>query len=331
MGKRVTVYDIAKELGISPSTVSRVLNKSSLISDTRSRQILETSERLGYEKRPIKKHMSRVILNLHLFLPRTDNHLTHFFYNISELIESIQEGFGEVKLNIITRVNDNNLEFLQKKKTGQIDACIFAFTCPSTELSDELDNRSIPFILLNRQNENQNYITYDVSEGMSLLARSVLYARKNDLKPCYLGFSKLPEVSSLRFEALRELFKKEQIPFTESSALIFDDFSQIPTTAVDWVLQNGFNAVFAFNDMVALSFYQAAREKNIQIPADISLTGFDDSPIQNLLPCRIDTVKLSIPLLGQMAGRWLKSNIIDKESNSLREVLPIKYIRGCTI
>lgn len=292
---------------------------------------MDTAERLGYEKRPIKKHMSRVILNLHLFLPKTDNNLTHFFYNISELIESIHEGFGEVKLNIITRVNDNNLEFLQKKKTGQIDACIFAFTSPSTELADELDARSIPFILLNRRDENQNYIAYDVPEGMSLLARSVFYARGKDLKPCYLGFSKLPEVSRVRFEALKDLFKKEGIAFDESSVLNVDEFSQIPLSAVDWVLEKGFNGVFAFNDLAALSFYQAAGERNIRIPEDLSLTGFDDSPIQNLLPRRIDTVRLSIPVLGQMAGSWLKSNIIDKESDPLREILPIKYIRGGTV
>jgi len=121
MGKRVTVYDIAEELEISPSTVSRVLNKSTLISDERSRQILETAEKLGYQKRAIKKHVTRAILNIHLFLPHGQSTITHFFYNISELIESIQEGFGEVKLNFVTRVNDGNLDFLERKKTGQID------------------------------------------------------------------------------------------------------------------------------------------------------------------------------------------------------------------
>ncbi|MDC7232191.1 MAG: LacI family DNA-binding transcriptional regulator [Spirochaetales bacterium] len=331
MGKRVTVYNIAEELGISPSTVSRVLNNSSLISDERSKQILETAERLGYEKRPIRKHMSRAILNIHLFLPQTDNHLTHFFYNVSELIESIQEGFGEVRLNITTRVNDNNLEFLEKKKTGQIDACVFAFTSPSSELSSRLDDRSIPFLLLNRRDDTHNYIAYDIPEGMTLLARSVFYAASEPLRPCYIGFGKLPEVSRLRYETLTQVFRAENIPFDETSAFTVDELSKIPTVVLDWILENGFNAVFAFNDLTALSIYQGALERGVKIPEDMALTGFDDSPIQNLLTRRIDTVRLSIPVMGQMAGGWLKSCIIDKEADPLREILPVKYIRGGTV
>ena len=331
MGKRVTVYDIAEELGISPSTVSRVLNNSSLISDERSRQIQETAERLGYEKRVIKKHMSRVILNLHLFLPKTDNHMTHFFYNISELIESIQTGFGEVKLNIVTRVNDNNLEFLQKKKTGQIDACIFAFSSPSTVLSHELDQRSIPYILLNRRDENHNYIAYDIPGGISLLARSVLENRGENLKPCFIGFSKLPDVSELRQRTLMDIFRKEGVSFDESSSIVVDEIRDIPISAVEWVHKKGFNAVFAFNDLAALSFYQGACDRGIRIPEDISLTGYDDSPIQDLLSCRIDTIRLSIPVMGEMAGNWLKSYIIDKDETPLKVVLDAEYIPGQTI
>ena len=118
MSKKVTLYDIAEELNISPSTVSRVLNNSTLISDERSRQILETAERLGYRKRTIRRHMSRAILNIHLFLPVAENSVSHFFYNISELIEAVQEGFGDVRLNFVTRINDGNLDFLERKKTG---------------------------------------------------------------------------------------------------------------------------------------------------------------------------------------------------------------------
>jgi len=106
MSKRVTVYDIAKELAISPSTVSRVLNNSSLISNERSSQIMAMAKQLGYEKRNIKKHMSRVILNIHIFLPQAESTIIHFFYNISELLESIQKGFGDVRLNFVTKVND---------------------------------------------------------------------------------------------------------------------------------------------------------------------------------------------------------------------------------
>jgi LacI family transcriptional regulator len=331
LSKRVTVYDIARELGISPSTVSRVLNHSSLISDERTLQIREIAEKLGYHKRVIKKHISRVILNLHLFLPKTDNNLTHFFYNISELIESIQAGFGDVRLNFIIRVNDGNLEFLERKKTGQIDGCIFAFTSPSAKLQTQLKDRSIPSILLNRKSRQTSFIAYDIPRGISLLAQKMIDLKRNDLRPCYLGFKKLPQVSSERFEAARDFFSTKGIPFDESSNLTVSSLEEIPTRAVDWVLEGGFNGVIAFNDLAALSFLQAGFIRGLDIPGDILLTGFDDSPIQSLLDRRIDTISLSIPVLGERAGSWLKAIIIDKDETPLKEILDVKYVKGQTL
>jgi LacI family transcriptional regulator len=329
--KRITVYDIAEELNISTSTVSRVLNNSSLISDERSRQIRDTAEKMGYRKRVIKKHINRVILNLHLFLPETNNQLTHFFYNMSDLIESIQEGFGEVRLNFITRVNDGNLEFLERKKTGQIDGCVFAFTSPSLKLQKELNNRSIPYILLNRTLKNGNFIAYDVPQGIRLLSQKMIDRKGSGLRPCYLGFEKLPGVSQERYETALEFFRDKGIHFDKSSSLDIHSLDEIPSKAVQWVQENGFNAVLAFNDLIALSFLQACQYSGLRIPEDIMLTGFDDSPIQNILGRKIDTISLSIPLLGKMAGQWLKSNIIDRDQKELKEILTVSYVQGQTL
>jgi len=329
--QKVTVYDIARELGISPSTVSRVLNNSSLISDERSRQIRECAEKMGYTKRVIKKHGSRVILNIHLFLPKTDNQMTHFFYNISELIDSIQEGFGDVRLNFITRVNDGNLEFLERKKTGHIDGCVFAFTVPSPRLQKELKERAIPYILLNRQVKQGSFIGYDIPDGIRLLSKKLYEAGGQDLRPCFLGFGRLPEVSNERYAAAVESFGELGVHFGPDCVLTLDSFEDVPGKGVDWVLEQGFNGVLAFNDLVALSFLQTLLARGISVPGQIRLTGFDNSPIQSLLDRRIDTISLSIPELGRIAGEWLKGNIIDRENRVLREILPVEYISGQTV
>ena len=170
MPKKVTVSDIARRLDISPSTVSRVLNNSSLISDERTRQILSVAEEMGYQQRNIRKQGSRAILNIQLFLPVADTALTHYFYNIAELIDSIHTGFNGVRLNISTRNNDGNIDFLSFKKTGQIDGCIFAFSTPDSRLSAELLAREIPVVLLNRKSSHFSYVYYDTSQGIQILA-----------------------------------------------------------------------------------------------------------------------------------------------------------------
>ncbi|MDC7242132.1 MAG: LacI family DNA-binding transcriptional regulator [Spirochaetales bacterium] len=331
MSKKVTLYDIAEELNISPSTVSRVLNNSTLISDERSRQILETAERLGYRKRPIRKHMSRAILNIHLFLPVADNSVSHFFYNISELIEAVQEGFGDVRLNFVTRINDGNLEFLERKKTGQIDGCIFAFTKPGARLASELDARHIPFILLNRKGRKGSSIYYDAAGGMKLIARRLWDARGESLKPCFIGFKGLKEVSRDRFNASLSVFGELGLGFSEADCYDIPDFSCIKDEVVPWIISGGYNAVIAFNDVVALTLLHNLTLAGKSVPGDMALTGVDKSPLQSIFDTKIDTVSLSIHELGRRAGEWLQSWIMEKNEEPLRLVLDCEYVPGETI
>lgn len=331
MAKKVTVYDIAEELNISPSTVSRVLNNSTLISSERTEQILKTAERLGYQKRNIRKHVSRAILNIHLFLPQAESKMIHFFYNISELIESIQEGFGDVNLNFITRINDGNLEFLNKKKTGQVDGCIFAFTKPSREFINEMNKRKIPFILLNRKGNGGSYIYYDVSKGLKTMAEKLCHIDPQSLKPCFIGYKGLKGISEDRFMAVQEIFTEENISFNSESRKDINDFNEISDWVFDWIMENKFNSVIAFNDVVAISILQKALAMGVRIPEDLSLTGLDDSPLQIILDRRIDTVSLSIYSLGKCAGKWMRDAIINKSDTPLKEVLYGEYIPGSTI
>lgn len=331
MPKKVTVYDIANELNISPSTVSRVLNNSTLISSERSEQILKTADQMGYQKRSIKKHVSRAILNIHLFLPQADSKMIHFFYNISELIESIQEGFGDVNLNFITRINDGSLEFLKKKKTGQIDGCIFAFTNPGRDFVHKLNERKIPFVLLNRKGKSGSYVYYDVNKGLKAMAKQLCLRASKPLKPCYIGYSGLKDISEERYKAVESVFKEENISFDLDFRKDVKDFNEIADWVFDWIREKKFNAVIAFNDMIAISILQKALATGIRIPEDLSLTGLDDSPLQNILDRRIDTVSLSIHTLGKSAGLWMREAIINKVDVPLNKVISGEYIPGNTI
>ena len=76
------------------------------------------------------------------------------------------------------------------------------------------------------------------------------------------------------------------------------DFNEISRSVIAWIQENRFNAVFSFNDMVAVSLLQSALARGISVPEDMALTGVDDSPILDLMDRRIDTVSLSVHELG---------------------------------
>ncbi len=119
--KRITVYDIAEELGISVSTVSRVLNNSTLVTGEKRKLILETAERLGYRKRSVKRPRQRVVLNILVFLPFHEERRLHLFYDAAELFLGIREGFEESRVNLITEINRTHIPLFDNKKLGDID------------------------------------------------------------------------------------------------------------------------------------------------------------------------------------------------------------------
>jgi LacI family transcriptional regulator len=330
MEKRVTVYDIAEALQLSSSTVSRVLNNSTLISDEKSALIRKTAETMGYRKRNIRRQKGRAILNIKLFLPETAYTYIHLFYDVADLIGGIQEGFGKVKVNIITRLNDWDDTVFSNKKLGDIDGAIFAFSLPDKQLASAVQERRIPMVLLNRPDKEANYVMYDNFAGMSSLVTE-LQKHLKEVRPCYIGFDPVQPVSRLRGEAVLSCCRSRGIPFGEQDWWNIASIEEIDNRFIERIVSGGYNAVLGFNDLLAVYLYQAALHRGIKIPEAFSLTGFDNSPVRALLDKKIDTIDLSIRNLGREAGAWLRSYIVERNEVPLGKRLHGDYIPGDTI
>lgn len=332
MTKRVTLYDISKRLGLSPSTVSRGLNNSSLITTENKELILRTAEEMGYQKRSIKRQKGRAIINIRLYLPKTQFSYIHLFYDVAELIDGIQQGFGETRVNIITSLNDGDLSFFDFKKLGDIDGCIFAFTEPSKDLEGILESREVPFILLNRFNSGHNYVLVDSLVGMDALVGAMYKKRGVDLNPCYVGFSKLPLVSGLRELGVSRACEARNIPFNrERDVIMVDSLEELRMNVIPAIVERSYNGVFCFNDLMAVSLYQAVLRRNWHVPDLFSLTGFDNSPMLELMDQKIDTIEFSLLKLGKEAGMWLCARIINRSDEMIQKALHGDYIAGDTI
>ncbi|MDL2229702.1 LacI family transcriptional regulator [Treponema sp. OttesenSCG-928-L16] len=331
MKEKVTVYDIASKLGISPSTVSRALNNSSLVEDEKRKLILRAAEGMAYEKRTIRKQRGRAIINIRLLLPAVKYDYIHFFYDVSDLIKGIEDGFGDTRINIIASINDGDPGVFNSKKLGVIDGCIFAFTEPSSLLEALLKEREIPFILLNREARKNSFVKVDSGKSMGFLADEMWKRRGNRMRPCYIGFSPLKQVSRLREKAVIRACAERDIPVRPGDILYVESFADVRKEVMDRIISSRYNAVLCFNDILAISLYQEAVRRRISIPADFSLSGFDNSPIQEMLDRRIDTVEFSVRRLGHEAGLWLHQWIIEKKHVPVRKSIEGPYVKGETI
>jgi len=326
--KKPTVNDIAIRLGLSPSTVSRVLNGSPLVKEETRRRIEETAAAMGYRKRRIRRHGPRSVLVVALFLPRSSDVYHRLFYDPAELVAGLTDGFGDVRTQISVSVNRPNPDLFTTKKSGNIDACVFGFTTPSDDVSALLRERRIPFVLLNRESEQENFVSADHLTGIRRLLRRACAARR--IRPCYLSFTPAQPVAASREEAFRRACADERVECGGDDIYRVDSVHQIDAAFLTR-LRDTYNTVFCFNDVVAVYLYQVALRAGIHVPEELAIAGYDDSPVRQLTPQMIDSISLSPYRLGEEAGKWLRRAVIDRSTEPLRLLLPGDLMPGETL
>lgn len=324
-----TVNDIARELDISPSTVSRVLNGSPLVKDQTRSLILETATAMGYRKRRIRRHGPRSILVVALFLPRSPAVSHRLFYDPSDLVAGLDDGFGDVRTQIVVSVNQPRPELFAAKKSGNLDACVFGFTTPSAEVVAMLHDRGIPNVRLNREAEDADYVSTDHLTGMQALLKRLSVVRSRP-RICYLSFTPAQPVTPLREEAFLAACTREGVAASRADIIPIHDLAQIDAALLREIASR-YDTVFCFNDLVAVYAYQVAILAGIRIPEELSLAGYDNSPVRSLAPQPIDTVTLSPYALGHEAGRWLRARIIDRAPGRLQVRIPGQLVPGRTL
>ncbi len=326
----ITIYDIAESVKVSPSTVSRVLNNSRLVHSSTRERVLKAADEMGYRKRRIRRQHARTILNIALLLPFGGNNYLHLFYDAAEFIHALNSGFGDVRANIVTMVNESGVQLFDHKTLGNIDACVFGFTSPTAQLLQAIDARGIPVVLINRIDAQHNYVVSDHAAGMERLLTHLLSINPH-AHPCYLGFPVIPQVSELRREGLLKAAVAHGIPVSESDTFDLESLCEITPQLIERLLNRGYDTFMCFNDVVAVYAYQCALGMGLRIPDEFSLTGFDNSPVRSLVCDPIATIDLTVAELGYLAGRWLRDTIIDKSESALQLHVPGDLIPGVTV
>lgn len=325
---RVTIYDIAEDVGVSTSTVSRALNGSALIGEGKAREILEAARRLGYRKRTIRRQKGRAILNIRMVLPRRAERVQQLFYDYSDLLAGIKRGLKDNRANLVTDVEGERLNLFESKKGGDVDGVIFTFTRASEAAYRQLAGREIPCLTLHRVVEDRDYITCDNAAGMKRLATEL--ARRIDRPaPCYLRLNAAGEIADERQRGVKEGCEAAGVAFDEATDVVaVDAIDEITAALAGRIASAGYNAVLCFNDVVAAAFEQAARAAAVAIPGRMEITGFDNSPLRDLMRPRPDTISLPVAALGEAAGEWIAERIVNRSDEPFQMRIPGDYMTG---
>jgi LacI family transcriptional regulator len=308
-----TIDDIARELGISSATVSRALNGSRLVSMEVRQKVESAAKKLGYQKRNIRRHRGRAILSVKLVLPRHAEPERALFYDFAALIEGLRRGFTLCGLNLLCEVNAPDFEPYPHKKGGDIDAFVFAFQRPSQQALKSLREHGTPFVILNRSIPGLPCVGSDHAGGMLDLLDH-LRSKMAEIRPRFISIEGIGQVHEERLDGFEQACHRRGIAFNRAKdSVVFPDIASIQTAGVA-AAARGANALVCVNDIVGTVVLSELDRLGVEVPSQMAVTGFDDSPVRRLSRPLLTTVSLPVEELARYAATRLQAEIIENEA-----------------
>lgn len=305
-----TIADLAEIVNVSPSTISRVFNNNPKISDQTRKKVLDSAKEYGFTPVRRKRSVSNRELRILLVTPPPDPDIPHVMDEAMSLFNGLSNAFaGATRILEVMNSEELALSIEGERRIG--DGVISVFLKLDEGICKKLKQAGVPYIHLNRT--VPPYVSSNDFKGFSILAEHL--NEKGYRKPAYIGFAMHPRSEERRsacigaMNRLYDIGEKlvEEIPHPRMVTL----------ELVQSLIDRGADVLLCFNDEIALRVYAVCSEARIKIPEDVAVTGYDDIPAAELSHPRLTTVRLPVYHIAQLAGRWLRDVIRDRDTPSI--------------
>jgi len=328
---RETLRGVATKVGVSATTVSRVLNGKAekyRISKRTKEDVLRVASELGYVPDQVARGLRIKRTNtVGLIIPDISN---PFFSTIARNIEinARKEGCSIILSDCQedTQLEIESIKLLQSRK---VDGFII---CPVGEDSKHLISLTIsglPIVIIDRYSPDIK-CSYVISDNYKGALEAVTYLIENNHRSiaCIQGRI-TTSVNENRVRGYRDAFNKFNIQLDES-LIVGENFGEKNGYIGAKILLNRKprpTAIFSTSNLISLGAMRAIIEEGLKIPEDISMISFDDQPYSEYLVAPMTTVAQHTSEIGQIAYTLLQTQI-KQESNQRVEgiVLPTKLI-----
>ena len=324
-----TINDIAAKLGISKSTVSKGLNNATDISDEMRRRILETAVEVGYINKRAQKHEKKLCIFVANMEYDTPNQFAHdIILGFKQKAEP--EGWA---IDIIDIDEDMQLKtpydvYMMEHRYSAAFVLGFSLVDPWMK---EFRTTSIPTVLYDnyiKSNPNVASIGCDSQEGYDLAVKHLhkLGHRKIGL------ISGPPEsyIMQARYNAYLNAMDKYGLEINEKYIGTGYYVAESTRKYIPKLIEQGVTAILFSHDIRAISAITECKDRNIRIPQDLSIIGFDDLPMTEYTVPSLTTIRQDRISLGK-CGYYALNCLLNKVpigSIQLRATLVVRDSTG---
>jgi LacI family transcriptional regulator len=300
------LVDIAKQAGVSRSTVSRVVNDHPNVRNDVRKRVQDVIQSTGYHPNAAARTLaSQRSWTIGLVLPQsissffTDPYFPHLTKGIAQACNQYNYTFA---LFLVASKEDEEKIFPRVSRKGLLDGVIVQAGHHGDQvIINRLANSNIPVVVAGRpfHSENVSYIDVDnVSAAYSAVSHLARLGYKR------IGTICGPTNSAVSIDR-QEGYMKALVEYgrvVDETLIVEGDFTEASGyLAMQKLLPAKPDAVFAASDIMALGAMRTVREASLNVPNDIAFVGFDDLPVASLSDIRLTTVHQPVVPFGAKA------------------------------
>ena len=319
MKSKATLKQIAKELHVSVSTVSKALNDSPEISEQTKVRIQEYAKLKNYKPNVIGLNLkNRKTKTIGVIIP---NILNSFFAKVFTGIEKVADEKG---YNVITCISNESLEkevhTLDMLSNGTIDGFILSISEEAQKLQEfnhftAIINEGTPIVMFDRISDEvacDKVIVDDLDSAVNAMNHLILSGCKK-----IALFSSIDNLSvgKLRAKGYYESFGKNGLKVDENVIVLADSDSEFDKKTTGFLDLHKIDGIFAVDEHASVSAIKMALKKGLKIPQDISIIGFADGVWSRRMTPSLSTISQHGPEIGEAAATLLIERLESKEEN----------------
>jgi len=309
MKRKVTLKQIARELDVSISTVSKALRNSIEISEDTRQKVQAFAKLYNYKPNNIALSLkNKKTKTIGIIIPEI---VHHFFATV---ISGIEQVANENGYNVIVCLSDESFDKevinMEMLANGSTDGFIMSLSKETEQKKDfhhivEVINQGMPVVMFDRVTNDVLCDKVIINDQLAAYDAVEFLIKKGFKDIGLVTTVDYVSVGKLRTEGYVNALNDHDLPINENIIVKIEDIEDCASKIEKMLLENKPDAIFAVNELFAVTTIKLANKMGLKVPEDISVIGFTDGIISQYSTPTITTVSQNGIKMGGRAAKML--------------------------
>ncbi len=335
--REITIYDIARELDISPATVSRGLKDDPAVKKATRKKIQDLARQLGYRSNPFASNLRKKHTHtIGVIVPRLSSYFmstviagmeqvaTAEGYNL--IISQSSESMAKEKNNVTTMFN------------SRVDGLLVSLTYETDNIAhfEPFINKGIPVIFFDRILEHELCMGIIIDNFKAAYEATKHLLVQGCRRVMHIGGNPISHVYSERLRGYKKALADQKISVDQKLILTRNMSEEAGIEAAEHILRmkQKPDAVFSANDTCAIYCMLSLKKAGLRIPEDIAFAGFNNDPMSKVVEPALTTVNYPGYAMGESAATQLINHLNGISAMKATNIIVLRselLIRGSSL